>query len=296
MNSKIGVVLSSGGGRGIYAHTGFTMALQQLNIAVKAVAGCSAGAVVGSIIASGGDIMAWSRALCSAETNQFWQPKSKLALLFSALVKQGVGFIGLADTKAPIEFISKFLGVNNFEQCLYPFSVVAINIGNGDKVIFRAGEIAPQVMASAAMPVFYEPVEIDNQYYSDGATVDLAPADAICCHYELDIVIVHHVADRSYTVAQLKESFTKPWSIANIIYRLIYRHKAWYETGKDISFHRCPCGCKATIVVIEPKLNQLAWPITKGGSDIMQVAKQHTLDVLGSYFASGSNLGVRTKS
>lgn len=49
----IGIVLSSGGIRGIYAHTGFLLALQRLGIPIAAATGCSAGAVVGGIAASG---------------------------------------------------------------------------------------------------------------------------------------------------------------------------------------------------------------------------------------------------
>ena len=56
---RVGVVLSSGGVRGVYAHTGFLLALEQLGIPIAAAAGCSAGAVVGGVAASGTDLRAW---------------------------------------------------------------------------------------------------------------------------------------------------------------------------------------------------------------------------------------------
>lgn len=34
---RVGVVLSSGGGRGVYAHTGFLLALEKLGIDVSAI-------------------------------------------------------------------------------------------------------------------------------------------------------------------------------------------------------------------------------------------------------------------
>ena len=40
--ARIGVVLSSGGVRGIYAHTGFLLALKHLGIPITAISGCSA--------------------------------------------------------------------------------------------------------------------------------------------------------------------------------------------------------------------------------------------------------------
>lgn len=56
---RICAVLSSGGVRGVYAHTGFLLALKRLEIDVHVIAGCSAGAVVGGIFASGRDIQEW---------------------------------------------------------------------------------------------------------------------------------------------------------------------------------------------------------------------------------------------
>ena len=53
MKPRIGIVLSSGGVRGIYAHTGFLLALEKLQIELQAVTGCSAGAVVGGIFEIG---------------------------------------------------------------------------------------------------------------------------------------------------------------------------------------------------------------------------------------------------
>jgi len=42
----IGIVLSSGGIRGIYAHTGFLLALRRLGVPIAAISGCSAIACV----------------------------------------------------------------------------------------------------------------------------------------------------------------------------------------------------------------------------------------------------------
>lgn len=49
---RIGVALSAGGIRGVYAHTGFMQAMQSLKIPVFASAGCSACALVGGFIGS----------------------------------------------------------------------------------------------------------------------------------------------------------------------------------------------------------------------------------------------------
>lgn len=281
---KVGIVLSSGGGRGIYGHTGFMLAVKKLNIEIEAMSGCSAGAVVGSIVASGGSIDEWSDALKHVSMKNFWTPRSTSNLLYSLFVKKGKGLLGLSSLENAIDFVSRYQMENTFEKCLYPFYAVAMNLGNDQKVVFQSKELAPRVIASAAIPFFYDPLEIDGEYYSDGAIVDLAPIDAICCKHKLDLVVIHHLANRSFTVEQLRTSFGKPWSIAEIVYRLVYRNKPWYETGEEISKRKCPCGCSAVIVVIEPKLPELKWPLTEGGVDIMESAEKQSLASLRSIF------------
>ena len=84
--------------------------------------------------------------------------------------------------------------MNTFDECLYPFYVLAINLATGRKAVFSEGELALRMTASAAMPILYDPVRIDDEYYRDGALIDFAPTDAICCRHRLDLVIVNHVS------------------------------------------------------------------------------------------------------
>ena len=282
MPPKIGVVLSSGGGRGVFGHTGFMLALDELEVPISALAGCSAGAVVGGVVASGTDIKIWAEAVQEVAVDQFWTPLSPLQLLYRLGLNSGRGFTGLSGTAAGIGFLSEHLTAKTFEQCLYPFSAVALNLGSGQKVHFNSGTLAPRMMASAAMPVLYQPLELEGQYYTDGATVDLAPADAICCRNDLDVLLIHHVAQRNYSTSEFRDALTQPWAIMNILHRLVYRRRPWYATGEPLSVHRCPCGCKARVFVVEPDLPDLTWPVTLGSDAIVQKAKTHALEQLGS--------------
>lgn len=275
--SKIGVVLSSGGGRGVYGHTGFMAALESLDIQVSASSGCSAGAVVGGVMASGANIQDWTEAVTHASSAQFWTPRSAIQLLYSLGLKQGRELSGLSDTTAAIRFLTEQLAAGTFEECIYPFSAVAVNLGDCRKVVFDKGPLAPRIMASAAMPGIYEPVEIDGQYFTDGAIIDLAPTEAICCRHQLDVLLVHHVAQRNYSTHELERVFNKPWVIMHLLHRLIYRRRPWYATGQPRSTHPCPCGCKAVLVVVEPSLPELAWPVMDGAATIVDEAQSNTL-------------------
>jgi len=276
-SARIGVVLSSGGVRGVYAHTGFLLALARLGIPNAASAGCSAGAVVGGIAASGADLNAWSDALAHIDRRRFWTPDPWPVLLWRLVARKGRGYTGLSGTEAAMDFCRRQLAVQSFEECRYPFHALAVSLRQGRKAMFSQGELAPRMVASAALPILYRPVEIDGDWYCDGALVDLAPMDAICCRHGLDALLIHHVAVRHADVADIVQ---REWSMLGILERLLFRHRPWYLSEERLTFHRCPCRCGAAVVVIEPRLPELSWPVTAGGSEVQAAAETQAIELL----------------
>lgn len=277
---RIGVVLSSGGVRGVYAHTGFMLALQEMDIHYDAIAGCSAGSLVGGFIASGTPLAKWVEALKALRPEEFWLPDSFLKVAWEILRHRGRGYLGLSNTDAALRFSQKNLSAKTFEECKIPFMTLAYNLGTGEKTVFSEGELAPRMVASATVPVLYEPVKIDGEYYCDGALIEFAPTDAICCKYKLDIVLIHHVSQQfkgSESIDLLKK---RNWSFLEILNNLIFRQRPWYLDKKPLSIKSCPCGCGATIMALEPALPELPWPATDGGIDIMNSAFDQALKIL----------------
>jgi len=280
---KVGVVLSSGGGRGVYAHTGFLLALEQLGIEIGAVTGCSAGSLVGGVYASGTDLHRWAERIARVETSEYWTPDSWPRILWQMVVRKGRGYTGFSDTAAAIAFIRSNLAVQTFEECRIPFYSLATNLTQGDKALFSSGELAPRIMASAAMPVLYRPVEIDGELFSDGATIKLASTEAICCRHNLDALIVHHTSGRREGAEGLEHALRQPWSLVEILYLLLYRKRPWYLSDQAIAFRHCRCGCGAPVIVIEPDLPEITWPLTEGGNKVKMAAKRQCEELLGPH-------------
>jgi len=274
---KIGVVLSSGGGRGVYAHTGFLLALEALGIDVAAVAGCSAGALVGGIYASGTDLQQWQATIANVRTREYWRPDSWTRFFWNMIVRKGRGYSGFSDTDAAIEFVQRNLSAKRFDQCNIPFYSLAMNLTRGTKTLFSEGELAPRIMASAAMPVLYRPVAVDGDLYCDGAMIEISPTEAICCKHGLDALIVHHTAMHRDREEGLTEALKQPWSLIGILYLLLYRQRPWYLSDQALTFHSCPGGCGAPIIVVEPDLPELIWPLSTGGPEIQAAAMAQTL-------------------
>jgi predicted acylesterase/phospholipase RssA len=277
------MVLSSGGVRGVYAHTGFMQALQNLGIMITASAGCSAGALVGGFIASGAPLVDWVETLARISSRNFWTPDSLPRFIWEMTAHRGRGYTGLSDTSAALQFTRDNLAVNTFEECLYPFHVLAVNLSTGKKEVFSAGELAPRITASAAMPILYDPVRIDGEFYCDGALIDFAPTDAICCRHQLDVVIVHHVSQQFGIHSDLGAALKDSWAMLEIINRLVFREQPWYLSGEPISLHHCPCGCGAIVIVIEPDLPKMRWPVTKNGDTVRHSARLQTESRLQSH-------------
>lgn len=283
---RIGVVLSAGGVRGVYAHTGFLQALSALRIEIAALAGCSAGAISGGIAASGGDLKRWSDAIAAVTPRQFWRPEGLPRLLWRLVVRQGRGWTGLATTDHAVAFFSRFLGARRFEDCRYPFHSLALSLLQGTKRLFSSGELAPRMMASAAVPVVYRPVELDGDLYTDGGLIDLSPLDAICCRHGLDALLVHHVSKRFQSLQTPAQLVGRRWAMGEILERLLSHQRPWYLGDGPLTFRRCRCGCEAAIVVVEPQLPDLRWPLTSGGPVVQAAARGQAVSLLRPHLAA----------
>jgi len=280
---RIGVILSSGGVRGVFAHTGFMRALQEMGIHYDAIAGCSAGAIVGGVLASGTSLDEWTQSLEKMTQQDFWQPDSLLKFLHSHLLDKGRGYMGLSPTDPALNFTTNNLSVKTFEECKVPFYSLAINLSDGEKKVFSSGELAPRIVASAAVPILYEPVLIEGNLYSDGALIDFAPTDAICCKHKLDVVIVHHVAQNNTVTGDINKLKKQPWALLEIANRLLFRARPWYLDNRPLNIQHCPCDCGATILAAEPELPELSWPSIDGGDEVLASAHKQAMEQLHIY-------------
>ncbi len=75
-STRIGVVLSSSGGRGRLCPYRLYLALERLGIEVSAIAGCSVGALVGGVAASGANLHHWAETITKVRTREYWTPAS----------------------------------------------------------------------------------------------------------------------------------------------------------------------------------------------------------------------------
>ena len=186
---KIGIALSGGGVRGI-AHAGVIKALQENNITVHQITGTSAGALVGALYAKGIEV---------EEIFNFFQ-KSNLFHPRKFAFRQA-GFI---NSSVFIDSLSTYLPENSFESLNTPLSVTATDLNTGKLKVFKTGELYLSILASAAFPGIFTPVEIDNNLYVDGGVLNNFPIDLLD---DCDLKIGSYVNKVDLKSRKLKHSY-----------------------------------------------------------------------------------------
>ncbi|MGB5930895.1 MAG: patatin-like phospholipase family protein, partial [Cyclobacteriaceae bacterium] len=162
--AEVGVVISGGGARTIMS-IGVLQALDEEGIAVGCISGTSMGAVIGALYAAG---------ISPAAIHDIFSGK-QLAKTFSFRIPRR-GFLRMDYMR---QVLKSYIRVDSFEhlrKCLY---VSATNMNTGENVIFNSGKLFDKLIASATLPVLYEPVEIDGHQYVDGGLTDNFPVMAI---------------------------------------------------------------------------------------------------------------------
>ena len=277
---RVGVVLSTGDLRGVFAHTGFLLALEEMGIAYQAMAGSSAGAIVAAIVASGKPVKEFAEWLKNLKRTDYWEPDSFWTILYHLLIRQGRGYTGVVSTDRLESLICGLLKVRTFEACPVPLYIVATNITKGTKEVFHSGEIAPRAVASAAIPVLFKAKQIGEFYYLDGGVYEITPRSAICCREKLDVLIVNQIKP-SFDPARGDNQFlVEPWSLVQLIGRIL---NAIYEKeiikGKS-GIASCPCGCGAKIVTLAPRIDSLDRLKPEEGARLLRQGYEETLRLL----------------
>lgn len=156
---KLGLSLSGGGARGI-AHVGFLKALTENEIRPDVITGCSIGAVVGGCYSAG--VSPDEMKNCLTKLTK----KDLLDLNFNLLNCKSI-FKG----KKMRLLLQRYLGKRNIENLDITYGCVATDLISGSLVNLTDGDLVSAVLASAAIPTVFAPVERGNMLLVDGGVL-----------------------------------------------------------------------------------------------------------------------------
>ena len=161
---KTGLVLSGGGTRG-FAHLGLIQALTDAGIYPDVISGTSAGALAGVLYADGHT---------PKEILKIMNSGSRLDFMRPTLPREGLLQIG-----GIIKILKANLHAKTFKELKIPLYVSATDLNNGKAEYFSEGDLLDPVIASASIPVLFQPVIINDISYVDGGVLDNLPLKPI---------------------------------------------------------------------------------------------------------------------
>jgi NTE family protein len=160
----VGLALSGGAARGI-AHAGVLEVLVGAGIPVRAVAGTSAGSVVGALFAAG---------LAPVEIGRLG-----LETRWIDLFRARLPHAGLVPGEGLERFLDRVLPARTFAELKLPFAAVATDLATGRRVDITSGPLARAVLASCSLPVLLEPVHEGGRLLVDGGVSSQVPVRAV---------------------------------------------------------------------------------------------------------------------
>lgn len=169
-SSTIGLVLSGGGVKGL-AHVGILEALNQRGVYPGTISGCSAGALVGALYANG---------ISPQGIIQFFKDTPLFSYSMFTINKPG-----FFDPEKYLPFFGRYFKEDSFESLQVSLYVVATNMMKGECTYFSEGELLRPLLASAALPPVFSPIEIEGDLYSDGGVMNNFPVEPLVntCDY-----------------------------------------------------------------------------------------------------------------
>ena len=169
---KVGISLSGGGSRGI-VHIGILKALEEAGIQISMVTGTSAGAIVGLLYCSG------------------YSPDSIMEIVGETklikYVRPAVSLSGLLKLEVVENIFRKYIKSDSFSALKIPLIVAATNVKKGSNVFLHDGPLIRSVLASCAVPVIFEPIELNGELYIDGGILNNLPVEPLIGH--CDVII-----------------------------------------------------------------------------------------------------------
>jgi NTE family protein len=233
---RVGLVLGGGGARGA-AHIGVLEVLERLRVPVDCVAGTSMGALVAGAWAAGLTPAQMRTALGAAdwadmfvdnpdETDQAFRNR-RLSRRYLPGTEMGVKDGGVAVPSGVVGgqkiklFFNQLVGADAGERLIeelpLPVSIIATDIGNGERVVLRDGSLTQAMRASMSVPGLLAPLEYRGRKLVDGGLVDNVPVREVRERCGAEVVIAVNVGSPLLKAEQVSSLLSVTAQMVNLL-------------------------------------------------------------------------------
>ena len=254
---RVALALGGGGARGC-AHVGVLKVLEREGIPIDMIVGTSIGAVVGAMYATLGraaDVEQRFKDFLRSEEYRksgldLFKRKEPVENFFGQVatyIRQRI-VVNLAQSKSSLVGSERLRRAMQFlipdgriEETKIPFFAIASNILNGEQVLFDEGDMRTIIGASACIPGFLPPYEVNGYLLVDGSVVCPIPVEP-ARSLGADVVIAVDVSQELNDNPDLS-------NVVNIIFQTNHM------TARHYNLHLL----KQADVVIRPNVGLVHW-------------------------------------
>lgn len=157
----ISLALGGGGIRGV-AHIGVLRTLEAHQFNIKAIAGTSAGGMVGAVYSAGYSTEKIEKVIKILDKDRS----------FSRNPDDSPSLLGLGSLS---QKLSDLLADYTFDDLKIPFAATAVSLYTGEQIILHKGKVLDAVLATIAIPGVFPSQEIGGRVLIDGGVMDPVP-------------------------------------------------------------------------------------------------------------------------
>lgn len=161
----LGILLSGGSARA-YAHIGVLKRLEEANVKPDFIVANSMGGIVALLYATG----------MSPEDIEILISKTPMSELFSPKLPFGGGIM---NSYRYMDVLHDLFGDIRIEDLPIPVIIVCEDLKTKRQVWITEGDFFSVMRAAFSMPVYFDPVPLDDFMLVDGGTINLVPVDVM---------------------------------------------------------------------------------------------------------------------
>ncbi len=185
----VGLALGAGGSKG-FAHIGAATALKAMGVPIDFVAGCSVAAPLAGGIAADYDAEVMQQAMTT---------------ILKQAARPTLPYRSLLSTRGLDAGLREFTGDQTFEDARIPLAVIATDLERREVVTFTEGPVHGPMLASAAIPILFPPIEVNGRKLVDGGVLMPIPIRQVA-ELGADIVIAIKLNDPTEPLPLPRES------------------------------------------------------------------------------------------
>jgi len=275
----ISLALGGGGARG-FAHLGVLQVLEENNISVKVISGCSMGSVVGGLYAYYQKVdkvkdfllsMIEKPAFKDLNLDLFSSAQKKIkrnfAFDFNRSIQRYYNYYKTIKSPSMIsqtvldKIFEDFPDVK-IENLEIPFVANATDLISGQEFLLKNGSLKNAIRASSSIPAVFPPVKRKNLLLVDGGVTDLVPVRPLKYKYKYPIIAVD-VESTIFGNSYFPNGLQILWRVQEIQF-----HHLAYERKKEAD------------LIIHPNIAQYSWADVDLIDQFIDEGRKATLEMI----------------